>query len=90
MKKLIISVLFTAAAATGPVAAHDFTATYTSQGQCERAWAQMNKVDRDFLPSFRPDLFTTHGDVMRYLTKYVTCEYDPTEEVWYIADNRPR
>jgi hypothetical protein len=50
----------------------------------------MNKYDRDFLRDLNPQMFETPGDVMRFLTEYVTCEYDPDQDDWYIADNRPR
>ena len=90
MKKIIITTLMLGAAMTATGAkAHDFSARFDTRAQCETAYADSNKIDRDFLRDFRPDLFQTKGDVMRYLTQYVRCEYDPVEDEWYFEDNRP-
>ena len=89
MKKLIIACV-AAASMSSAASAHDFDARFSSLDQCERAWVQSNKVDRDFLRALNPDLFQTDGDVMHFLTQYVTCAYDPLTDQWYFQDNRPR
>lgn len=90
MRKMSVAFLVGAAALTSTASAHDFTLRFESQGECQRAWAGMNKYDRDFLRNLNPQMFETPGDVMKFLTEYVTCEYDPDQDDWYIADNRPR
>lgn len=44
--------------------AHDFSASFDTRAQCETAWADSNKIDRDFLRELNPELFQTKGDVM--------------------------
>lgn len=90
MKKLLVIGLLGVAMLPTAAAAHDFSATFDTRAQCEVAWEQANKVDRDFLRQLNPALFQTRGDVMSYLTQYVRCAYDPDEDVWYFEDNRPR
>jgi hypothetical protein len=89
MRTLIAVGTFCAALTAGAANAHDFNATFETQAQCQRAWVEVNKFDRDFLREVAPGRFQTKGDVMAYLTKYIRCEYDPEEDVWYFEDNRP-
>jgi hypothetical protein len=89
MRKLMTIAITAAAIMPTAAAAHDFEATFDSQAQCEVAWVQSNKIDRDFLRQVNPQQFQTKGDVMAYLTKYVRCAYDPIDDVWYFEDNRP-
>jgi hypothetical protein len=46
------------------------------------------KFDRDWLLATFPQLFDSRGDVMSFLTQHVNCEYDPEENVWFMADHR--
>ena len=68
--------------------AHDFVTTYSTRAECERAYVEMNKFDRDWLLATFPGLFSSPGDVMAFLTQHVGCEYDPDRNVWFMADHR--
>lgn len=88
MKKLLTIGVFAVAGFTTAASAHDFVTTYETRAQCELAYVEMNKFDRDWLLNNFPQLFDSPGDVMHFLTQHVDCEYDPAENVWFMADHR--
>ena len=88
MKKLLTIAISATAGLASAAVAHDFETTYPTRAECERAYVEMNKFDRDWLLATFPGLFDSRGDVMAFLTQHVGCEYDSENNVWFMADHR--
>lgn len=80
-------VIFAAALATlvfGPAAlAHPTGVRYETRGECEAAFAEASKDDRDRLVEL--GVFDTRGQAQRTFNEIFACEYDETEDAWFIV-----
>jgi hypothetical protein len=87
-RRLPLVAVVSAVALPTAAPAHDFVTTYPTRAECEVAYVEMNKFDRDWLLATFPDMFASKGEVMEFLTQHVGCEYDPVRGVWFMADHR--
>ena len=76
-----------AAFATGglsaPVTAHPTDVPYASRGECEVAYADASKFDRQRLVDL--GIFDTYGAAQSTFRDLFRCEYNPDEDAWYIV-----
>jgi hypothetical protein len=68
--------------------AHPTDVPYQTRGQCEAAFAESSKLDRERLVKVL-GVFDTYGAAQRTFRDRFACEYDEEEGVWYIVDNFP-
>jgi hypothetical protein len=83
-KRLVLAIAATAVAGTpAPVAAHPTDIPYATRGECEVAYAEANKQDRDFLVS--KGVFDNNGQFQMGVRDLFECEYNEQEQAWYIV-----
>lgn len=63
--------------------AHPTNEAYETRGECEVAYAESSKEDRQRLVEM--GVFETQGAAQRTFKDLFACEYDEEEEVWYIV-----
>jgi hypothetical protein len=84
MKKL----LFVIAAAgvmmpAGSAIAHPTGIPFATRGACEVAYEQASKDDRDMLVAL--GIFDTKGAAQMTFNNLFECEYDSTQDAWFIV-----
>lgn len=83
MRKMILGAAL-AGLALGPAAlAHPTGVRYESRGECEAAFAEASKEDRERLVEL--GVFDTRGQAQRTFNEIFACEYDETEDAWFIV-----
>ena len=83
MKKTVLATALAALAIAGTAAAHPTDIPYETRGECERAYAEFNKLDRERLVAL--GIFETRGAAQRTFRDLFACEYDEDEDLWYIV-----
>lgn len=68
-------------AVSSQVMAHPTNIPYDTRGDCEAAYAQFSKLDRERLS----ELGFTPGEAQRTFRDLFLCEYDPNSKKWYIV-----
>ncbi len=79
MKKLLIVAAL--AAFSTQVFAHQTGIPYSTRGECESAYAEFSKFDRERLSG----LGFTPGEAQRTFRELFRCQYDANSETWYIV-----
>lgn len=79
-----------ACSATPALADHilNLNVPYETRGDCESAVAQFATTDRESVLERFPNFFNRNGDVASFLTRAFPCEYNPSDQNWYIKDRR--
>ncbi len=90
MKKLPVIIALAGFAIATPAAAnHIFTPTpFETYGDCESVNARLSNDDAERQFPLRPDLFSSLGEARSFMTRAFSCEYDPTDDSWYLIDHR--
>jgi len=88
MKATVSVLAATLLLAAVPAQAHDTTTPHATRGDCEKAMAEINIADREWLYATFPQLFDSRGKVMKHLTSDFQCEYNGADGNWYIVDHR--
>jgi hypothetical protein len=88
MKKLSFAIALASIAIATGAAAHDTVTPHESRGDCESALAHINTEDRGWLAATFPQLFSSKGDVQKYLHDNFKCELNDDDGYWYIVDHR--
>jgi hypothetical protein len=83
MKKTILTAAIATLVAAGTAAAHPTDVAYETRGECERAYAEANKLDRERLVAL--GIFETNGAAQRTFRELFACEYDEDDDLWYIV-----
>ena len=78
-----IAILLGLAAASAAVA-HPTEIPYDNRGECEAAYAESSKADRERL--VQDGNFPTIGAAQRTFRDRFVCEYDEDAEAWFIVD----
>ena len=68
-------------------AAHPTDIAYDTRGECEAAYAEASKFDRERLVQL--GVFESRGAAQRTFNELFACEYDETEEAWFIVFQSP-
>ena len=82
MKTLALAAIATFAFA-GAAAAHPTDIPYETRGECQAAYAEASKFDRERLVEL--GIFDTNGQAQRTFRDIFACEYDEEEDLWYIV-----
>jgi hypothetical protein len=83
MKKILI-IAALSSSVIGPVArAHPTNVPYETRGECERAYAESSKGDRERLAD--AGIFESRGAAQRTFNETFRCEYDEEEDAWFIV-----
>lgn len=83
MRKSLFFVGAAALTAAGGVSAHPTDVPYDTRGECEAAYAEASKFDRERLVA--QGVFDTRGEAQRTFNEIFRCEYDEDEDAWYIV-----
>ncbi|MCT2557432.1 hypothetical protein N0B51_00410 [Tsuneonella sp. YG55] len=83
----LIPVALLGALATA-AAAHPTNVRYETRGQCEVAFAESSKLDRERIVDL--GFFPTIGAAQRTFRDTFECRYDAERDGWYIVDLRGR
>lgn len=83
MKKAVHWLAFAALGCSAAAVAHPTTGSYETRGECEAAFAEASKFDRERLVEL--GIFDTRGEAQRTFRDLFRCEYDEDEDVWHIA-----
>lgn len=83
MKHLVYGFGVGALAIAGAVSAHPTNERYDTRGQCEAAYAEASKFDRERLVAL--GVFDTRGEAQRTFRDLFRCEYDEDEDAWFIV-----
>lgn len=83
MNKLSLAFAPVALALSAHVAAHPTDERYETRGECEAAYAEASKFDRERLVQL--GIFDTQGAAQRTFNELFACEYDEADEAWYIV-----
>lgn len=73
-----------AAAMAAAVVAHPTDTPYETRGECEAAYAESSKDDRERLVAL--GIFETRGAAQRTFRDRFRCEYDEDAGAWFIVD----
>ena len=84
MKKSLVVLFVVTGLAAGSAAAHPTDVAYGSRGECEAAYAQASKFDRERLTEL--GIFPTPGSAQRTFRDRFVCEYDEDADAWFIVD----
>ena len=82
-KKLVLSAAVASLAWAGMAAAHPTDIGYETRGECQAAYAESSKLDRERLVEL--GVFETKGQAQRTFRDIFRCEYDEEDELWYIV-----
>jgi len=82
MKKTLLAVLLVSALG-GAATAHPTDVPYETRGECERAYAESSKLDRERLLAL--GLVDSKGAAQKTFNETFRCEYDADEDAWYIV-----
>lgn len=83
MKKLLHLLGVVALATGGAASAHPTNQAYDTRGECEAAFAEASKLDRERLVEL--GIFDSLGAAQRTFRDIFKCEYDEDEDAWYIV-----
>lgn len=84
MKRLMILITAaTFAVPSGGAVAHPTDVPYATRGECEVAYAEANKTDRDFLVS--KGVFDNNGQFQMGVRDLFECQYNEEAQAWYIV-----
>ena len=87
MNKLILMMGMMSVPLAGYAAAHPTDIAYETRGECEAAYAESSKLDRERLVA--AGVFPSPGAAQRTFNEIFACEYDEIEDVWYIRFTPP-
>ena len=87
MKMLILALATGGLSLTGYAAAHPTDIPYDTRGECEAAYAEASKFDRERLVA--DGVFPTPGAAQKTFNEIFACEYDEYEDAWYIVFTPP-
>lgn len=87
MKKTALAILAGLLVVPTVALSHPVDETYDTRGECERAFAESSKLDRERL--VQNGNFPTIGAAQSTFQTLFTCEYDPDEDVWYMELHLP-
>lgn len=83
MKKTSLIIALAFIAGTGTALAHPTGVAYETRGECEAAYAESSKLDRERLVEL--GVFDSPGAAQRTFDEIFACEYDEVEEAWFIV-----
>ena len=83
MKKMLLTAAVAILPMSGPATAHPTGVPYETRGECERAYAESSKADRDRLVAL--GVFDSPGEAQRTFNEIFACEYDEAEDAWFIV-----
>jgi len=88
MKKLVATILALGVVMASPASANHFlnSGPYATRGECESRSADLGSDDRESLQARFPNLFSSSGEVMSFLTRAFVCEEEDGD--WYLEDHR--
>ena len=86
MKKLNLVFGIAALASAGSVLAHPTDIAFETRGECEAAYAESSKLDRERLVD-ELGFFETYGAAQRTFKERFSCEYSEEDDAWYIVDH---
>ncbi|HEX6881062.1 MAG TPA: hypothetical protein VF135_11905 [Terriglobales bacterium] len=84
MKKLQIGLLMTSLIAANAATAHPTNVPFETRGECEAAYAESSKLDRERLVD-QLGIFETYGAAQRTFNETFQCQYDEEEQTWFIV-----
>ena len=82
MKKLMTAALAAGLSVSGIALAHPTTIPYDTRGECEAAYAEFSKFDRERLVEM--GVFDSLGEAQRTFNEIFRCEYDESLDLWFI------
>ncbi len=83
MKKLSVAIVGAALLVSSGVVAHPTDIPYETRGECESAYAEFSKFDRNRLVDL--GVFETRGAAQSTFQDIFACEYFEEEQAWYIV-----
>jgi hypothetical protein len=86
MRKSLFGLGVLVLVSAGALSAHPTDIPYDTRGECEAAYAQFSKLDRERLVEM--GIFDTNGEAQRTFNEIFACEYDEELDAWFIADLR--
>lgn len=75
------TILLVAALLSAPAIAHPTGIPYSSRGDCEAAYAEYNKLDRERLSG----MGFTPGEAQKTFRDLFACQYDTSAGKWFIV-----
>lgn len=87
MKKLLFLLPAATIGFAGLAVAHPTAVPYDTRGECEAAYAESSKDDRERLVELGN--FPTQGAAQRTFNDIFACEYDAEDDKWYIVFTPP-
>lgn len=87
MRKLFLAATPILLGLSAYAAAHPTDEDYDTRGECEAAYAEASKLDRERLLEL--GIFDTRGAAQRTFKDLFACEYDEIEDAWYILFTPP-
>lgn len=85
MNKAIVIGGVAGALAAAAAVAHPTDVAYDSRGECEAAYAESSKEDRERLVA--NGIFPTIGAAQSTFRDRFVCEYDEDAKAWFIVDH---
>ena len=82
MKKMMISFTAASIAISGAALAHPTDVPFDTRGECEAAYAESSKLDRERLVAL--GVVPNNGAAQKTFNETFVCEYDEDEDAWYI------
>lgn len=82
MTRLHLAATLVALGLGGVALAHPVGEPFETRGECEAAFAESSKDDREAL--FDRGIFTSRGAAQRTFNDLFACAYDEEEEAWFI------
>lgn len=83
MNKLKIAAALLVTLAAGVASAHPINVPYDTRGDCEVAYANSSKLDRERLVAL--GVFETKGAAQSVFRDIFKCEYDEEEDAWFVV-----
>ena len=80
MQKMMMIVGAAGVAIASIAAAHPTGVAYETRGECEAAYAESSKLDRERLVA--AGVFESRGAAQRTFNEIFSCEYDEAEDAW--------
>lgn len=85
MRKILLPIGLMTAAVAGAVSAHPTDVPFANRGECEAAFAESSKLDRQRLVDVL-GVFDSYGEAQRTFRDRFVCVYDEDQEAWFIVD----
>ncbi len=86
MSKSLFGFGIAAMVTAGALSAHPTNIPYDTRGECEAAYAESSKLDRERLVEL--GIFGSRGEAQRTFNDIFACEYDEALDAWFIVDLR--